>query len=141
MAAPLGIEVTEKPVKSIAEAEQALSFVPESSAGAFIICASLFRQATKKIASVAIQRKLPLFGCSVRQVAEEGVLLTYGPNLYYIGYRGAWYVDRILKGARPQDLPVEGPKKFELVINLKTANAIGLKIPPEVLIRADKVIQ
>jgi putative ABC transport system substrate-binding protein len=67
--------------------------------------------------------------------------MTYAPDIYYIGYRGAWYVDRILKGAKPQELPVEVPTKFELVINLKTARRMALSIPPDVLILADKVFQ
>jgi putative tryptophan/tyrosine transport system substrate-binding protein len=74
-------------------------------------------------------------------VSDAGALLTYAPDMYYIGYRAAWYVDRVLKAAKPGDLPVETPKKFELVINLKTANEIGLTIPPEVLILADKIIR
>ena len=68
-------------------------------------------------------------------------LSSYAPDLYQIGRRAAWYVDRILKGARPQELPVETPRKFELAINLKTADAIRIKIPPEVLQRADKVVK
>lgn len=67
--------------------------------------------------------------------------MTYTPDIYYIGYRGAWYVDRILKGSRPEELPVETPTKFELVINLKVSRRIGLTIPPEILMLADKVFQ
>jgi putative ABC transport system substrate-binding protein len=139
VAAHLAIKLTEKPVKSAAEAEGVLSSLPNKNApGAFLICGPLFKT-LKKIASIAIQKRVPLFGCGATQVAEEMVLLTYAPDLYYIGYRGAWYVDRILKGAKPQDLPVESPTKFELVINLKTAKEIGIAIPPEMLILADRV--
>ena len=67
--------------------------------------------------------------------------MSYGADPYRIGHRGAWYVDRILKGAKPQDLPVESPIYFEFIINLKTAKQIGLTIPPNVLVRADKVIK
>jgi putative ABC transport system substrate-binding protein len=67
--------------------------------------------------------------------------MTYTPDIYLLGYRGAWYVDRILKGAKPEQLPVETPSKLELLINLKNARSIGLKIPPERLILADRVFQ
>jgi putative ABC transport system substrate-binding protein len=73
--------------------------------------------------------------------AEGGLLLTYGPDDLAIFRRLAYYVDRILKGAKPADLPVEQPTKFELILNLKTAKALGITMPPSLLLLADEVIQ
>ncbi len=96
--------------------------------------------ARQEIAAQAIKAKLPaVYGIS--GMAEVGGLLVYGPSLPDLWRRAASYVDKILRGAKPTDLPVEQPTKFELVINLKTAKQIGLSIPPNVLARADKVIR
>jgi len=138
----LGLKLQGKPIKLSAEVEQALSSVSRETAdGIFMICSGLFRDSYTKIATIAGKKKLPLMGCFIPAVPEQGGLLDYDSDRYAQGHRGAWYVDRILKGTKPQDLPVEAPAKFELVINLKTAKQIGLTIPPNVLARADKVIR
>ena len=88
----------------------------------------------------AVKSKLPSIYPD-RVLVDAGGLMSYGPNFLDMIRRGATYVDRILKGAKPGDLPVEQPTKFEFVINLKTAKQMGLTIPPSVLARADKVIK
>lgn len=135
-----GLRLIENPVKSYSEAEAAVSALTgRQGNGIFIICSNFFTR-DRATPTIAIDKKLPLHGCPT-QVLKYGGLVSYSPHLYYIGHRAAWYVNRILKGAQPQDLPVETPRKFELIINLKTAAVIGLTIPPEVLQRADKVIR
>jgi putative tryptophan/tyrosine transport system substrate-binding protein len=93
-----------------------------------------------EIAALAVKRRLPVI-YSGRADVEAGGLMTYGVNVNDLDRRAATYVDKILKGAKPADLPVEQPMKFELIINLKAAKQIGLTIPPNVLARADKVIK
>lgn len=138
----LGIRLIELPVTSSAEASRKIASFPNQtmSSGVFVFCSGLFKD-VEGIASAATKRKLPLFGCNAFQVAEQNVLLSYAPDLYSLGYRGAWFVDRIFKGAKPQDLPVETPRKFELAINSKVASEIGLKISPEMLMLADRVFR
>lgn len=141
-ASKLGVALVEKPAKSAVEAEQAASSVSRNNAdGVFIICSFLFDPVFKSIAATAKQRGLPLNGCTTSQVSEEGGLWVYAPDIHQMGHRGAYYVDRILNGAKPADLPVERPMKFEMVINLKIAKALDLTIPQSVLIHADEVIE
>ena len=139
VAPKLGLTLNEKPAKSVGDVDEMLRTVSKDSDGIFIICSGLFSESYKKINALAIQKKLPAWGCSAEQAFEA--LVSYSPDRYRNGHRGAWYVDRILKGAKPADLPVEQPIKFEFIINLKTAKQIGLTIPPNVLVRADRVIK
>ena len=94
----------------------------------------------RRIAELAMKSRLPGSG-TARQFADSGILMSYGANFHDLWRRAAAYVDKILKGAKPADLPVEQPTRFELVINLKTAKALGLTIPPSLLARADQVIE
>ena len=100
----------------------------------------LLNNARKQIAEAAAAKRLPsVYG--YREHVEVGGLVSYGVDLNWCFYRAAYYVDKILKGAKPADLPVEFPTKLELVINLKTAKALGLEVPPTLLARADEVIE
>jgi putative ABC transport system substrate-binding protein len=93
-----------------------------------------------QVVALAAQRGFPAI-YPERSYAEEGGLLTYGPSVTGSFRRAAWYVDKILQGAKPGDLPIEQPTKFELVVNLRTAKALGLTVPPSILARADEVIE
>jgi putative ABC transport system substrate-binding protein len=94
-----------------------------------------------QIAELAVKSRLPAIYTTAAEYVEAGGLMTYGVSINDLDRRAATYVDKILKGAKPADLPVEQPKKFEFIINLKAAKQIGLTIPPNVLARADKVIK
>src|SRR5437773_7164921 len=108
--------------------------------GLYILAGPLMRANEKRIANFALKSRLPSMYQS-KEAVDAGGLMHYGADQVESYRRVAYYVDRILKGAKPTDLPVEQPTKFELVINLKTAKQIGLTIPPEVLGRADRVIK
>ena len=122
------------------EVEKALQAALDGRAEAMILAPSGFTILhRKRIIELAAKSRLPVFS-AWRIFAEDGAILTYGPELE-TSRRLATYVDKILKGTKPADLPVEQPTKFELVINLKTAKQIGVTIPPNVLARADRVIR
>ena len=137
----LRLQLQSLPVGSAAELESAFaSAARENARGVLVLSTPLYIAEAKRLAALGIQYRLPtMFG--PRSHAEAGGLLSFGPDRADLWRRGAVYVDRILKGAKPADLPVEQPIKFELVINLKTAKALGLTIPRPVLFRADSVIQ
>ena len=136
-----GLIIQRVPVDSAAGLEAAVATVVRGRAGALIIVstARLFSY-RKRIAELAVKHRLPTVAGS-REYAEAGGLASYGADFPDLFRRAAVYIDKILKGAKPSDLPVEQPTKFELVINLKTAKALGLTIPQSLLGRADEVIQ
>ena len=108
--------------------------------GVLVLSGGIISAQRAQIAALAVKNRLPAIYHEPRYV-EAGGLMSYGVNFADLDRRAATYVDKILKGAKPTDLPVEQPTKFELIINLKAAKQIGLTIPPNVLVRADKVIK
>jgi ABC-type uncharacterized transport system substrate-binding protein len=121
--------------------EEALGGLLDERANALLVTPHpFFNERQQLIIRFAARNKLPGIYPTIR-FAESGGLVSYAPSSVYIWRRAAVYVDKILKGTKPADLPVEQPTKFELVINLKTAKLIGLTIPPNVLARADRVIR
>jgi putative ABC transport system substrate-binding protein len=137
----LGVEMQPVGVQRPEEFEGALEALTQQRAEALIVVSGvLFTEHRHQLAALATTARLPMMAYR-REFVEAGGLMAYGPNLRAIYRRGAIYVDKILKGAKPADLPVEQPMTFELAINLKTAEALGLTIPPVVLFQADEVIK
>ena len=121
--------------------DRAFSEMTTARAGALTVLPfSMFRNERRRLLDLAAKNRLPAM-YPEREYVDAGGLMSYGANLADLFRRAATYVDKILKGAKPGDLPVEQPTKFELVINLKTANALGITIPQPVLLRADGVIE
>ncbi len=128
-------------VRTPGDLTPAFSAMTKDRVGGFVVLGgSIFFAKRTRIAELAAQSRLPSIYV-VRQFAEAGGLMAYGPSIRDSLRRAATYVDRILKGAKPGDLPIEQATKFDLVINLKTAKALGLTIPPSLVGRADEVIQ
>jgi putative tryptophan/tyrosine transport system substrate-binding protein len=112
----------------------------QQAGGLLGLASPIFFRQREDLARMAIKHRLPMIA-PFREAAEAGVLVAYGASLPNMLRRAAEFIDRILKGTRPADLPMEQPTKFELVINLKTAKTLGLTIPPSLLARADQVIE
>jgi putative ABC transport system substrate-binding protein len=141
VAPALGVQLTPVDVRDAGEIERAVAAFARGSNGGVIVTASALGTAHRElIATVAARHKLPAVFPS-RPYVSVGGLISYGPDLIDQFRRAAGYVDRILKGEKPANLPVQAPTKYELVINLKTAKALGLDVPPTLLARADEVIE
>jgi putative tryptophan/tyrosine transport system substrate-binding protein len=137
----VGVALSFIGIDSADNLESALVRAKKNGAGAVIAPLNAFTyRYREKLVQLALKHQLPGIYW-VRDYVESGGLMSYGTNFGDAGRRAAYFVDRILKGAKPADLPVEQPTKFELVINLKTAKALGLTIPQSLLLRADQVIQ
>jgi putative tryptophan/tyrosine transport system substrate-binding protein len=136
-AQPIGVRIHPVVVQGEEEFDGAFTAMVHEGVGAVIVQLIL---ATPRAAALAMQHRLPAMATSVA-FAESGGLMTYGPKSAWRWQSVVTYVDKILKGTKPADLPVERPMQFELVINLKTAQALGLTIPAVLLFQADKVIQ
>jgi putative ABC transport system substrate-binding protein len=137
----LGIQVHVRAIRNPNELEGTFATMKEGRAGGLItVPSTMLSDNRTTVAGLALKQRLPAI-FPEREFVEAGGLMAYGASLAEEFRRAATYVDKILKGAKPGDLPIEQPTKFELVINLKTAKALGLTIPPSLLVRADQVIE
>jgi ABC-type uncharacterized transport system substrate-binding protein len=141
-AGALGIRIQYLDVRESKDIEAAVRTAGKGRADAvlWLVSGPVYLPHRTQVVELALKSRLPVIYRN-REDVEAGGLMSYGVNLLDLDRRAATYVDKILKGAKPADLPVEQPRKFELVINLKTAKQIGITIPPNVLARADKVIK
>jgi putative ABC transport system substrate-binding protein len=128
-------------VRTNAEFDHAFETIARERPGAMVVLADrVFLHNRQRIVVFAARHRLPAV-YPYRELVDAGGLMCFGPNYPDLHRRAAIFVDKILKGAKPADLPIEQPTKFQLVINLKTAKALGLTIPPSLLARADQVIE
>ena len=137
----LGVELTTHPINDVTDLDAALHAVSASGADSLLVISSrLTGIVAANIAQYGQEHRLPVIA-SWREFVSSGALLSYGPSRIFEAKRLAGYVQKVLNGAKPADLPIEQPVKFELVINLKTAKTLGLTVPPFLLGRADEVME
>jgi len=142
VARPLGVTVQPVEIRTPADIEPAFSLVTQNRLqGVCLTSDGLIYVEQERLAQLALERNLPLIGYTREMTRWTGLLMTYGASNVALFSRAAYFVDKIVKGVKPGDLPVEQPTKIELVVNLKTAKALGLTIPPSLLQRADQVIE
>jgi putative ABC transport system substrate-binding protein len=137
----LGVQLQVVEARGADDFDRAFSEMSEARAGALTILATpVFVLERRRLVDLAAKSRLPAVS-EFREFVDDGGLMSYGPSLADLSRRAVTYVDKILKGAKPADLPVEQPTRFELVINLKTAKALGLTVPQALLARADEIIE
>ena len=137
----LGLQLISVPMRTSEEYEGAFAAMMQRQPNAFVTQNDpLILQHIGQIIDFVAEHRLPAM-YQAKENVEAGGLMAYGATLSDLFTRGAWYVHRILQGAKPADLPVEAPTKFELSINLKTAKALGIEVPPALLARADEIIE
>ena len=141
MAPALGLTIQSLILRHADELESELEAAAQERAGALIVPASTYTRLGRRIAEFAAEYRMPVFSLSYGSVRRHFGLISYGPDWADMNRRAATYVDKILRGAKPADLPVQLPAKFRLVVNLKTAKALGITIPPTVLYKATRVIK
>ena len=141
-AASLDLELQHVTVQRAADLDKVLADVAGTRIGALLVLAdpSVLEPNTPRVVALALKHRLPAVYW-LRSYSQAGGLMSYGADLAEVHRRSAFYVDRLLRGARPADLPVEQPTKFALIVNVKSARAIGLTFPPSILVRADEAIQ
>ena len=135
-----GIEVTKLEIRQAQDIAPAFAALNRQADALYVVVSALISSSRTRIMTFALSARLPTV-LNVREYAEAGALMSYGPHFPDLWRRAADYVDKILRGAKPGDLPVEQPTKFELIINLTTAKALGLTVPSSLLARADEVIE
>jgi putative ABC transport system substrate-binding protein len=139
----VGVTVLDWEARTVQEMDTALNAIGQTNnVGALLVMGDAFIFANRRrLAELSLTNRLPLITAGPREFAVAGALMSYGANIFDVFRRSATYVDKILKGARPGDLPIEQPTKFDLVINLKTAKTLGFQVPDKMLAVADEVIE
>jgi putative ABC transport system substrate-binding protein len=137
----LGLQLQALAVRSASEYDDAFAAMTRERAGAVLFLSTpLYTAGARRLAELALTHRLPSI-YAPREHVEVGGLMSYGPDRADLWRRGAIYVDKVLKGAKPADLPVQQPTKFDLAVNLRTAKSLGITIPEAFLLRADKIIE
>src|SRR6516165_2286338 len=136
----LGVDVATSEMRQTADVNSAFELLRSRADALYVVADPLANTNRILIGTLALGARLPMM-CGFREFVEAGCLISYGPNLPDLYRRAAEFADKILRGAKPADIPVEQPTKFELVVNLKSAKTLGLTIPPVVLARADELIE